>query len=145
METMSENENHVWQDAHVGSGHSGLTVRMTDEEKERLEQLRQELRLTSKGQVMRVALDALERFMVVGAALGMGSLRGENWREVAALTQKGVQGWEIQNLEKNALAAGEAGAGGLPADTAPLGPGVPGDEKQLELPEMPPQGATNAA
>lgn len=142
---MSENENHVWQDAHVGAGHSGLTVRMTDDEKERLEKLRQELRLTSKGQVMRVALDALERFMVVGAALGMGRDKGENWREVLDQVQRGVQRLEVKNLEKNALAATEAVDLGLPETAAPSGSGTPGDEKQLELPEMPPQVATNAA
>lgn len=142
---MSDEQTHVWQDAHVGQGTPQVAVRVTEDEKERLEQLRRELRLTSKGQVMRVALDALERFMVVGAALGMGRDKNEDWREVLALVQKGVQRLEVKNLEKNALAATEAGASGLPADTAPSGPGVPGDEKQLELPEMPAQVATNAA
>jgi hypothetical protein len=141
---MSDNEKHVWQDAHVGAGTPQLGLRVTEEERERLEQLRQELRLTSKGQVMRVALDILERFMVAGSALGFGSLRGEDWREVAAFAQKGVQNWEIQNLEKNALAESGSGAGarGSSADAAPSGPV---DDKQLELPEMPGQVVNNAA
>lgn len=142
---MDNNENHVWQDAHVGAGHSGLTVRMTDDEKERLEKLRQELRLTSKGQVMRVALDALERFMVVGAALGLGRDKGENWREVLDVVQTGVQRWEVKNLEKNALDTAETADRGLSANAVPSVPAEPGDEKQLELPEMPVQVATNAA
>jgi hypothetical protein len=37
-----------------------MAVRVTEEEKERLEELRRELRLTSKGQVIRAALDLLE-------------------------------------------------------------------------------------
>ncbi len=141
---MSENEGHVWQDAHVGAGTPQVAVRMTDEERERLEQLRRELRLTSKGQVVRVALDILERFMVAGSALGLGSTKGEDWREVATLTQKGVQKWELQNLERNAVppsGSGAVDAGGA-ADAAPSGPV---DDKQLELPEMPGQVAKNAA
>ena len=50
--------------APVGEDSVGLTVRMTQEEKERLEILRQEFRLTSKGQVIRAALDLLERAVV---------------------------------------------------------------------------------
>jgi hypothetical protein len=49
-----------WQDAHVGSESTITGFRTTEQEKERLEQLRKELRLTSKGQVIRAALDLLE-------------------------------------------------------------------------------------
>jgi len=55
-----------WQDAHIGADSQHITLRATDEEKERLEQLRRELRLTSKGQVIRAALDLLEQLGVVG-------------------------------------------------------------------------------
>ncbi len=51
---------HKWEDAHVGQGGPQVAVRVTQEEKERLEELRRELRLTSKGQVIRAALDLLE-------------------------------------------------------------------------------------
>ncbi len=139
---MSDNENHVWQDAHVGAGTPAVALRVTEDEKERLEQLRRELRLTSKGQVMRVALDILERFMVAGSALGLGSFKGENWRDVAAFTQKGVQQWELDNLEKNALAAAETGEPGAAGSAVPSDPV---DDKQLELPEMPAQVVNNAA
>ncbi len=63
-----------WQDAHVGEDSSGLTVRMTGEEKQRLEQLRGDLRLTSKGQVIRAALDLLELAALGGDALTRGDL-----------------------------------------------------------------------
>lgn len=49
-----------WQDAHLGTESTGLTVRLTEEEKERLEQLRRSHGLTSKAQVIRLALDILE-------------------------------------------------------------------------------------
>lgn len=49
-----------WHDAPVGDDSKVVGVRMTDEEKERLEQLRRSLGLTSKAQVIRLALDMLE-------------------------------------------------------------------------------------
>lgn len=49
-----------WQDAPVGVDSKVIGVRMTDEEKERLEQLRRSMGLTSKAQVIRFALDMLE-------------------------------------------------------------------------------------
>lgn len=141
---MSEDSTHVWQDAHVGATGPQVAVRITEDEKQRLEQLRQELRLTSKGQVMRVALDILERFMVAGSALGLGSTKGEDWREVAALTQRGVQRWELQNLERNALP--ESGSGSVDAGGAAAADSSgPVDDTQLELPEMPAQVVKNAA
>ena len=54
----------AWQDAHVGADSERVSFRATEEEKERLEELRQELRLTSKGQVIRAALDLLEKVAV---------------------------------------------------------------------------------
>lgn len=63
-----------WQDAFVGTESSNTTFRTTDQEKERLEELRCELRLTSKGQVIRAALDLLEQIAVTSDALsGQGS------------------------------------------------------------------------
>ena len=49
-----------WQDATVGVDSKVVGVRMTDEEKERLEEMRRSMGLTSKAQVVRVALDLLE-------------------------------------------------------------------------------------
>jgi hypothetical protein len=60
-----------WKDAHVGTGTGQVSLRVTDEEKQRLEHLRQEFRLTSKGQVIRAALDLLE-----GATVGTDFLAG---------------------------------------------------------------------
>ena len=51
---------HKWRDAHVGREGPQMAVRVTEQEKDRLEELRRELRLTSKGQVLRYALDLLE-------------------------------------------------------------------------------------
>ena len=71
-----------WIAAHVGEDSTTIGVRLTAEEKERLERLRSDLRLTSKGQVIRAALDMLEvlnmpgRFLVGGAA-GVRRLREE--------------------------------------------------------------------
>ena len=56
-----------WADAYVGRESPQVAVRVTEEEKDRLEELRRELRLTSKGQVIRFALDLLERgFIATG-------------------------------------------------------------------------------
>jgi hypothetical protein len=49
-----------WQGAHVGMDSKTIGLRVTEEEEERLERLRGDLRLTSKGQVLRAALDLLE-------------------------------------------------------------------------------------
>jgi len=49
-----------WRGAYVGVDSTVVSLRVTDEEKERLERLRGDLRLTSKGQVLRAALDLLE-------------------------------------------------------------------------------------
>ena len=49
-----------WQDAHIGRESTFVSMRATPDEKNRLEELRRELRLTSKGQVLRMTLDALE-------------------------------------------------------------------------------------
>jgi hypothetical protein len=49
-----------WQGAHVGVDSKTIGLRVTEEEEERLERLRGDLRLTSKGQVLRAALDVLE-------------------------------------------------------------------------------------
>jgi len=133
---------------------------MTDDEKERLEQLRQELRLTSKGQVLRVALDLLEAVQV-----GQDSLIGSDKQETRRIMRRirrhlGVP--RRQDLEaapaddavainKNirtkythVVGGGEPGANvGLP-DIAPTPPDHV-DEKQLELPEMPPQSVPDSA
>lgn len=53
-----------WQGATVGRESKTMGLRITDEEEQRLELLRQEFRLTSKGQVIRAALDLLERVVV---------------------------------------------------------------------------------
>jgi hypothetical protein len=49
-----------WQGAHVGVDSKTIGLRVTEEEEDRLERLRGDLRLTSKGQVLRAALDLLE-------------------------------------------------------------------------------------
>lgn len=49
-----------WQGATVGRDSKTMGIRLTEEEEQRLEALRQEFRLTSKGQVIRAALDLLE-------------------------------------------------------------------------------------
>jgi hypothetical protein len=137
----TENENHVWQDAHVGVGTPALSLRVTEDEKQRLEQLRQELRLTSKGQVVRAALDVLERFMVAGAALGAPT--GEkNWRDAVDIARGGVARLQDNNVKRNALAAAEGADLGSPETGTPSGSV---DDKQLELPEMPGQVVNNAA
>jgi hypothetical protein len=132
---------------------------MTDDEKERLEQLRQELRLTSKGQVLRVALDLLEAMQV-----GQDSLLGADKQETRRIMRRvrrhlGVprrqdldsapaddavaKNKNVRTRYTHVIGGGEPGANVSLPDIAPTPPGT-GDEKQLELPEMPPQGATDA-
>lgn len=65
-----------WQDAHVGVDSKNMTFRLTEDESNKLEELRADLRLTSKAQVLRFALDALQ---VLGAG-GM-LITGENWEQ----------------------------------------------------------------
>lgn len=116
-------DKHTWQDAHVGAGTPQLGLRVTEDEKERLDTLRRELRLTSKGQVVRVALDILERFVIAGIALGGPLEKGENWRDSIKLIQKNAGLMQEENARKNAVQAAD------PAGTDGLLP-----EGELELP-----------
>ena len=68
-----------WHDAHVGTETEQVAFRLTQEEKQRLEELRQAYRLTSKAQVLRLALDALQ---VLGAPGSL--LLGMDYNEVRA-------------------------------------------------------------
>lgn len=111
-----------------------MGIRVTDEEERRLEQLRGDLRLTSKGQVIRAALDLLERLTIAGAALGLAELQGESWRTVVREVQTGADRHQAENLRRNSVGV-EPGAGVSLPDPAPAGPDQ--DERQLELPEMP--------
>ncbi len=97
-----------WQGAHVGVDSKTIGLRVTEEEEKRLERLRGDLRLTSKGQVLRAALDVLEvlnmpgRFLVGGPA------------ELRRLREEAEQVREIIRREHS-----EAGDdGGLPAGAA---------------------------
>lgn len=122
----------TWQNAHVGRTGPQVAVRVTEEEKDRLEQLRRELRLTSKGQVIRAALDVLERIAVVGAALGISN-EGEDWHKVVTDINRGAGRLHARNHDRNVV-GGEPGAdAGLPG-TAPA---VSDQDEQLELPDMP--------
>lgn len=64
---------HKWQDAATGADSPQMALRVTAEEKQRLEELRQAFRLTSKGQVLRLALDLLELAAVPGTFMLEGS------------------------------------------------------------------------
>jgi hypothetical protein len=72
----------AWQDAHTGKDSEKFTFRTTEQEKERLEELRRELRLTSKGQVIRAALDLLEVLNTPGEFIlgGRGRVK-RTWAE----------------------------------------------------------------
>lgn len=72
-----------WQDAHVGAASAAVSFRATEQERERLEQLRQDLRLTSRGQVIRAALDLLE-----AVALGSDTITGKNTAETRRLMRR---------------------------------------------------------
>ncbi len=111
-----------WQGASVPAGTPGMTVRMTAEEKERLEELRQHLRLTSKGQVLRVALDVLEVLNIPGTFI---------WSGPDGVRKMLEEGEEIREkiARKFAISASSPDRG-LPV-TGEL------EEGQLELPEMP--------
>jgi hypothetical protein len=94
-----------WQDAHVGIDSKNMTFRLTDEESKRLEELRSELRLTSKAQVLRAALDALQ---ILGAG-GM-LLTGENWEQYrgrgdrlheAIVNNEAIKQFIAEHKEKN--------------------------------------------
>lgn len=61
-------ENQQWQDAHVGVESKNVTFRATEVERKRLEDLRKVFGLTSKSQVIRLALDMLET-VTVGSAM----------------------------------------------------------------------------
>lgn len=148
-----------WQDAHVGAVSPQVAVRMTEEEKQRLEQLRQDLRLTSKGQVIRAALDLLEQLFLATDPV-MGADQAETRRVMRrARRAHGVP--RVSDLERSAQddavarnkalrtsykhvvgAHGDHVPGGGPGTdaglpgTAPASPGEV-DERQLELPEMP--------
>jgi len=150
----------TWQDAHIGSDTSAVSFRATDEERQRLEQLRQELRLTSKGQVLRVALDLLEAMQIGNDSL-LGADKQETRRimrrvrrhlgvprkkdlEAAPADDAVAINKNVRTKYTHVLGGGEPGANVSLPDIAPTPPSHV-DEKQLELPEMPPQGATNAA
>lgn len=101
-------DKHKWQDAHVGGASPQVALRVTEDEKDRLDELRRELRLTSKGQVMRVALDLLERFMVAGAAIGLPTFDRENWHDTVSTVQEGVKRLQDKNARENAVQASES-------------------------------------
>lgn len=82
-----------WQDAHIGRESTFVSMRATEVEKERLEELRRELRLTSKGQVLRVALDLLEILAVPGTwvlegAEGLRQMRQDTEVTRAKITRR---------------------------------------------------------
>jgi len=141
-----------WQDAHIGTDSSSVSFRATDEERQRLEQLREELRLTSKGQVLRMALDLLEAVQV-----GQDSLLGADKQETRRIMRRVRRHLGVprkQDLEAapaddavavnkklrtkytHVVGGGEPGANVSLSDIAPTPPRQV-DEKQLELPEMP--------
>ncbi len=66
-----------WQDAHIGTASPQVALRVTEEEKQRLEQLRRAHGLTSKAQVVRLALDLLEAAVLPGSWVidGMEGIR----------------------------------------------------------------------
>ena len=145
-----------WIGAHVGEGSPQIAVRVTSEEKDRLEQLRKELQLTSKGQVIRAALDLLEGLAVTGDTVAghdpensrragrrlrrhHGVPRSSDLdaapvddavaiRRRVVTSFKHVRGGELLDAERGLSAS---------APAAPAAPEV--DDRQLELPEMPPR------
>lgn len=132
-----------------------MGIRVTEEEEERLEQLRGDLRLTSKGQVIRAALDLLEQVALAADALPPVGNSAETRRIMRrarrsvgvprradldaapsddaiarnpnlVTSYKHVRGGELLEAES-----------GSPAPD-PAGPTAPAeDDSQLELPEMP--------
>jgi len=144
---------HKWQDAHVGRESPQMAVRVTEEEKERLELLRQELRLTSKGQVIRAALDLLEQLGAVGDVVAgrdpepahragrrirrhygvprRADLDAAPVDDTVATRRKVVT--SFKHVRGGRLLDAECGS---PA-SAPAAPTAPADDRQLELPEMP--------
>ena len=122
-----------WQDAYVGATSPQVAVRVTDEERERLEELRRELRLTSKGQVIRAALDLLERVAVVGVALGIAT-DGDEWHKALDRVRAGAAAHQVNNAKSNTVAS-------VPVDDLSEAASSTGtdavDDRQLELPEMP--------
>ena len=58
-----------WQGAHVGGDSPMVTMRVTPEEGDRLEEMRRELGLRSKSQVLRVALDLAEGLLLPGTLM----------------------------------------------------------------------------
>ncbi len=99
-------EEKKWLDAHVGQDSTVVSLRVTDEEKERLERLRGDLRLTSRGQVIRWALDIAERLALLSAAAGT-----RDFRQAVRDVSDGAAGHQLENLRRNSLAEPDADAG----------------------------------
>ena len=84
-----------WQGAHTpADGSVGLTVRLTPEEKDRLEQLRRAKGLTSKAQVIRYALDVMEALATPGEFI-LGGPEGvrRQWAEHEDLVRAVQRKW----------------------------------------------------
>jgi hypothetical protein len=101
-----------WQGAEVGT--ERFTLRVTDEERDRLEQLRRSHGLTSKAQVLRFALDLLE----VVAAPGTFVVEGrKGLKQNADTIERAKERW-----------ASDRASSGLPADALSDAPGVDGSD-----------------
>lgn len=86
-----------WLDAHIGATSPQMALRVTEEEKLRLEQLRRAHGLTSKSQVVRLALDLLEAAVLPGTWVwdGMEGVR-ENEQIFDRLRARLVEGADAE-------------------------------------------------
>jgi hypothetical protein len=116
-----------WQDAFVGTETPQIAVRVTPEEKVRLEELRRHYRLTSKAQVVRMALDALEALSAPATLFFDGEKGLKENQEVVELLKSRLEAHGFTSFGELLRGPGADGSG-MP------GPAEPG---QLELPEMP--------
>lgn len=89
-------ENQQWKDAHVGVASKGVTFRATEDERRRLDDLRRLFGLTSRGQVIRLALDMLET-TTQGAQM-MAS--GATFRQAMNLAFDGYEGFATKVIEQ---------------------------------------------